>query len=277
MSGEQEAPEVARNTSTDWKSFTEAIKSCMDIALRLLIAILIILVLVAPGLFPFLGRFMVKSGEVNLFGSKFEVAEIGTLMPGLEVRDNRIFLHGTDITTYPDTVDRLTTANNELTRANKDLSDKLTQLSSLLAQIKNAPDPTAGDVSSVIQQKAKSIVEQIAGIESSTKQLAAPAVAATAPSLFYGLVFSGDRNKDEAMFEVNKAKALGAPISLYLRENSIRSVAGFATREAAVAALPSFRAHWQGAYVVDLRTWCPAGAPMAPPVGDTTAEVDCRF
>jgi hypothetical protein len=242
----------------------------------LLIAILIILVLVTPGLFPFLSRFMVKSGEVNLFGSKFEIAEIGTL-PGLEVRDNRIFLHGTDITTYPDTVDRLTTANNELTRANKDLSDKLTQLSSLLGQVKNAPNSTPGDVSSVIQQKAKSIVEQIAGIESSTKQLAAPAVVAIAPSLFYGIVFSADKNKDEAMFEVNKAKALGAPISLYRRENSIRSVAGFGAREAAVAALPSFRAHWQGAYVVDLRTWCPAGSPMAPPIGDTTPDVDCHF
>jgi len=270
--------ETAPARSTDWKAGTEAIKSCMDIALRLLIAVLIVLVLVSPRIFPFLDRFLVKSGEVNLFGSKFEIAEVGTLMPGLEVRDNRILLNGNDITSYPDTVAKLTTANTELTRANQDLSDKLKQLTSLLAQNQNEPGATPQAASNTIQQQAKSIYGQIAEIERSTKQLATPAVIAAAPSLNFGLVFSGDRNEDEAMHEVNKVKGLSnAPVSLYRRENSIRSVAGFTTREEAAAALPTFRTKWPGAYVVDLRTWCPAGAPMAPPVGNTTLQVDCHF
>lgn len=279
MSEKQEAHTAARrNTPIDWKSATEAIKSLMDISLRLLIAVLIILILVNPGLFPFLSRFMVKSGEVNLFGSKFQVAEIGTLVPGLEVRDNRIFLNGTDITTYPDAVAKLTTDKNILTRANQDLSDKLKQLTSLVAQVQQEPGSIPGATSSAIQQKAKSIYGQITEIESSTKLLATPAVIATAPSLVFGLVFSGDRNEDEAMDEVKKAKRLsGAPISLYRRENSIRSVAGFETRESAATALPGFRGQWPGAYVVDLRTWCPAGAPMAAPTGGATPEVDCHF
>jgi uncharacterized membrane-anchored protein YhcB (DUF1043 family) len=268
----------------DWKSSADALKSYVDVALRLLIAVAIILVLVAPGLFPFLTRFTVKSGEVNIFGSKFEIAEIGTLIPGVEIRENRILLQGKDISTLPDTVARLTTTNNELTQANKDLSDHLKEATSLLDQLtKDAQNPNQPPKSveyvQKLQQQQQQLQTKVAETEISAKALAVTAVAPASPStLSFGVVFSADKNKEQAMDEAKKAPGLSdAPIALYSREKLVRSVAGFATRDAAVAALPPFRAKWPGAYVIDLRTWCPAASTVVAPAGNAPAEIDCHF
>jgi hypothetical protein len=272
------------NSAMDWKTFADALKSFVDVALRLLIALAIILVLVAPGLFPFLTRFTIKSGEVNIFGSKFEVAEIGTLIPGVEIRENRILLQGKDISTFPDTVAQLTTANNELTKANKDLSEHLKEATSPLTQLtKDAqnPNPPSKSVEYVekLQLQQQQLQTKVAQSESSAKALAVSAVAAAAPiSPTFGIVFSADKNKQEALHEVEQAQGLShAPITLYSREKLIRSVAGFTTRDAADAALPPFRAKWSGAYIVDLRTWCPAATTVVALVGKGPAEIDCHF
>ncbi|HEY4042064.1 MAG TPA: hypothetical protein VGM32_09505, partial [Rhodopila sp.] len=46
---------------------------------------------------------------------KFEISEIGSLIPGLEIRDGRLLLQkGKDISTLPDTIDQINTRNTEL-------------------------------------------------------------------------------------------------------------------------------------------------------------------
>jgi ABC-type transporter Mla subunit MlaD len=170
-------------------------------------------------------------------------------------------LQGKDISTLPDTVDKLTTANHDLVQANQDLSNQLKQVNSLLDQFTrnrdgaNQQSDKADQFVRTLQEQQQQIQTAVAAAENSARALTATAVAPMEATLTYGLVFSADKSKEAAMDEVNKAKSLSnGAIALYHREKSIRSVAGFPTREAAVAALPAFRAKWSGAYIVDLRT-----------------------
>ena len=264
----------------------------MDVGIRVAIVLLVLLILVQPSLFPILKQFTLKSGEVNIFGSKFEITEIGSLIPGLEVSDNRILLQGKDISTLPDQIDRLTTANAELQQANAALQEHLKSTSTLLTEVTQQRDDANNQLVSLRQNVPSAKPVDTAAIDSriqqqmtQTQQLAAAApptqiaqAAAPASSLLFGVAISSDTSRDNAMTEVNKARKAGtAPIGLFRREKYLRTVAAFATREAATAALPAYRGIRQDAYIVDFRTWCPAAVNTSLTNGDAPTEVDCRF
>jgi hypothetical protein len=276
----------------DWKSTAEAAKAWSDVAIRLLIVVAVGLLLTSPGLFPFLKQFIVKSGEVNIFGSKFEISQTGSLIPGLEVTDGRLLLQGKDISALPDTIDRLTTANTELQQINSDLTGRVKTISDVLSQVTGQRDDAnrtlVGLKQSVPGVKPVETAELDKKIEQlgQTSQVGAPPVAAVnpvpqaaaTPDLNFGVAFSADVDKDQAMTEVNKAQGLGtAPIGLFRREKYVRSVAAFPTRDAAARALPTYRGKWPSAYIVDFRTWCPAAFSASFNPGPTPSEIDCRF
>jgi hypothetical protein len=98
-------------------------------------------------------------------------------------------------------------------------------------------------------------------------------------SLFFGIAFSSDGTQGQAMTEVKKAQQLPpVPIVLFQRQKFLRSVALFPTRELATAALPSFRSKVRAdSYIVDLRTWCPAGLNATITASDPPQTIDCRF
>ena len=274
-----------------WASAATTARAWLDVSIRVAIMLLVLLVLVEPGLFPFLKQFTLKSGEVNIFGSKFEITEVGSLIPGLEIRDNRILLQGKDISTLPDTIDRVTTTNSELQQANAALSEQLQSTGNLLAEVTRQRDEAnqqllalrhnvpnvkpldTGALDARLQQQMKQ-TQQLAAVPAPA---VAPAAVAAA-SLLFGVAFSSDVNHDQAMVEVRKArKVTKAPIGLFQRAKFVRSVAAFPTRDAALAALPVFRSIRHDAYIVDFRTWCPAAVSTSLSDGDTPSEVDCRF
>jgi TolA-binding protein len=269
-----------------------AARAWIDVLLRVVIAGLVLLVLLEPGLFPILKQFTLKSGEVNVFGSKFEITEVGSLIPGLEIRDNRILLQGKDISTMPDTIDRLTTAYSELQQANVVISEQLKSNDGLLQEVTNQRDEANQQLVALRQNVPSAKPLDTAALDTriqqqikQTQQLAtvrmalAPVQAAAAPTnLVFGVAFGSDTTHDQAMTEVNKArKVSNAPIALFQREKYLRSVAAFATREAATAALSMFRSVRPDAYIVDFRTWCPAALNRSFSDGDTPTVIDCRF
>lgn len=269
-----------------------AARAWIDVLLRVVIAGLVLLVLLEPGLFPILKQFTLKSGEVNIFGSKFEISEIGSLIPGLEVRDNRILLQGKDISTMPDTIDRLTTENSELQQANAVMTEQLKSSNGLLQDVTRQRDEANQQLVALRQHEPSAKPLDTAALDTriqqqikQTQQLAvaraalAPVQAAAIPtSLVFGVAFGSDITHDQAMTEVNKArKVSNAPIALFQREKYLRSVAAFATRDAATAALPTFRSVRSDAYIVDFRTWCPAALNTLFSDGDTPTVIDCRF
>jgi hypothetical protein len=142
--------------------------------------------------------------------TKFEISEVGTLIPGLEIRDNRILLQGKDISTLPDTVDKLTTANHELVQANQDLSNQLKQVNSLLDQLTknrdgaNQQSDKADQFVKTLQAQQQQIQTTVAAAQNSARALTAPAVAPTEATLTYRLVFSADKSKVAAMEKVDK-------------------------------------------------------------------------
>lgn len=282
-----------------WTSAAEAAKAWSDVMIRLLIAVGIALVLIAPGLFPFLKQFTVKSGEVNIFGSKFEITEIGSLIPGLEIKDGRLLLQGKDISTLPDTIDRTNTANTELRQTNSNLSDQIKSIGNLLEQVTKQRDDANRTLASLkqsspgikpmetseldtkIQQQLAQIQQHITDDANAVTTDKAAPIAAAPPDLIYGIAFSADTNKEQAMDEVRKAQSIKGSMSvaiwLFQRQKYVRSVAAFPTHDAAVTALPSFRAIWHGAYIVDFRTWCPAALSATLNPGNILGEIDCRF
>ena len=284
-------------TSSRWKSAGEAARAWSDVATRISIVLAVAVILIKPGLFPFLKQFTVKSGEVNVFGSKFEVAEIGTLILGLEIKDGRLLLQGRDISSLPDTIDQLTTVNGQLQRSNQELTDRLKALSNLLTQVnqqrddltrfvqqpnRKAPSINQIDTKSVdqeVQQSLAQVRQQDAAagaVLAQTAQVASQSAAA--PILIYGIAFSADVQKENAMTELRKAQGFSdAPVLLFQRERYIRSVAAFLMRDTALKALPKFHEKWPTAYVVDFRTWCPAALSILPAIGPELREIDCRF
>jgi hypothetical protein len=243
--------------------------------------------------------FTVKSGEVNIFGQKFEIAEINSMLPGLEIKDNKLWLQGKDISSLPDTIDQLTTANAELTRQyndlvrkNKDLLGKVTELSGMLDQAVQQRDaaarllagqghdavPATVATSAITDQRTRILLEAQQFVAAKAITDAFPAAAApSVTSLTFGIAFSADSDKEQAMTEVRKAASIpDTTIGLYRREKYMRSVAAYPTREAAMSALPRFQAQWPHAYIVDLRGWCPAGATTVPASANAPAEIDCR-
>ena len=79
----------------------------------------------------------------------------------------------------------------------------------------------------------------------------------------WGVVFGGDATLDAARYEVDvAARKHGIPnAAIYLRDGSYRSVAvGSADRSAAQDILRLARQRRAGAYIVNLKTWCPQTA-----------------
>ena len=79
----------------------------------------------------------------------------------------------------------------------------------------------------------------------------------------WGVVFGGDATLDAARYEVDvAARKHGIPnAAIYLRNGSYRSVAvGSADRSAAQDILRLARQRRAGAYIVNLKTWCPQTA-----------------
>jgi hypothetical protein len=81
----------------------------------------------------------------------------------------------------------------------------------------------------------------------------------------WGVVISGDKKLDEAQYEVNKARQLGyASVSIYDRQNWLRTVVEFPSSAEAQAALPALRTKIRAsAYAVTLDNWCPNRQPGA--------------
>lgn len=267
-----------------WSEAADSAKIWVDVAIRVIVVVVIFLVLTVPHLFPLLEHFTVKSGKVNIFGSEVEIVQVSDLVQGLTIDGGKLLLRGTDISTYPDMVDRLQTANDKLNRANAELTRQLQETEALLTAAKN--QPTGSGPASDNAQLGKRIQEYlsqsqakiaaVAEISESAASIAAPTPAAKS-DLRFGIVFSADKTHEQALTEYNKARTAGdAVIALFKREGSIRSVALFRSRDAATAALQAFTARWKGSYIVDFQTWCPV-ALGAGITTDTATETDCRF
>jgi hypothetical protein len=272
------------------------VKDWIDVIVRILAILAIGLVLTFPGIVPLLHYFLVTHGEVNVFGQKFEFSQTSALAPGLEIKDGKLFLAQKDITTYPDMVARLQTANDELTVANKQLATQISDTAKLLEEVKKQRDAANGQLANLqastpaakpiqtealdsqVNQQLKQNQKQIAKSTTAVPVLAAGPSAAV---LLFGVVFSSDTTADEAAYEVKKAHELftSYAIATVKRGRFIASMAVFPTREAAAAALPNFQkeARWRGPYIVDFRTWCPAALTATFSNDAPTAGIDCGF
>ena len=92
------------------------------------------------------------------------------------------------------------------------------------------------------------------------------------------MAFISNTNRDLAIAALHQAREISpAPAALFQREKYLRSVAVFASRDAATAALPAFRQKWHDAYIVDFRSWCPAAVNATVSSGDPPTDIDCRF
>src|ERR1041384_3913686 len=96
-------------------------------------------------------------------------------------------------------------------------------------------------------------------------QQAAP-VATTALTGSWGVVVSGDKQTEPAIYEVKLAGEVAKEtgfksVALYDRQGWLRTVVEFASTTQAQAALPTIRQQknqrYEGAYVVNLDDWCP--------------------
>jgi hypothetical protein len=87
----------------------------------------------------------------------------------------------------------------------------------------------------------------------------------------FAVVFGGDASEAAAAAEIARARAQGLPAEIFLRQRSYRSVAPFAGRAEAQAALPAIRALGRTAreaYVVNLASWCPEPKAVSATVKD---------
>ncbi|CCI02337.1 hypothetical protein [Microcystis aeruginosa] len=77
----------------------------------------------------------------------------------------------------------------------------------------------------------------------------------------WGVVFGGDRDINEAQYEINRAKKNRPPYSsavLFYRSGWYRSVILFQGKKEAQAALTNIHNQLrQGSYVVNVDDWCP--------------------
>ena len=117
-----------------------AARAWFDVAIRILITLVVVLVLTWPSLFPFLAQFALASGEVNILGSKFTIRQVGNQVSGLEIHGNKLLLNNQDISAFPDTIDKLTTANHELQQTNVTLAAQLKSANDLLTQVTQQRD-----------------------------------------------------------------------------------------------------------------------------------------
>ncbi|HJR08902.1 MAG TPA: hypothetical protein VJ842_16715 [Pyrinomonadaceae bacterium] len=106
-------------------------------------------------------------------------------------------------------------------------------------------------------QAAEKDLQTVRQVQENVLQATRPNALVTTGS--WGVVISGDRKLDEAQFEVNKAKAQGyTSVSIYDRQNSLRTVIEFPSSADAQSALPNIRAKVRNsAYAVNLDEWCP--------------------
>lgn len=283
-----------------------------DVAIRVALVLAVTLILIDPGRIPLLKQFVVKSAKINMFGQELEVAQIGSLFPSVTIEGDKLLLKGQDVSLLPDENARLRTSNSQLEKEKAELTGQITRISALLkeaierretaavtpARPPDAPTParppdaaTPARPPAVTTPATPSDTETLTGLLGKLQQeqqahasavYAAPAVAPepvpASTALPFGIVFGADSSRDAAMDEVRKAEKISkAPITLFKRQGTIRSVAGFATRDDANAALPVFARMRSDSYVVDLRSWCPAAFAAGASATGTPPLVDCKY
>lgn len=109
--------------------------------------------------------------------------------------------------------------------------------------------PSIGALRQMIERNESTLAEAAA--------VARDAPVTSTPGTPWGVVAGGDRTEAQARDELDWLRANGFQPTLFLRDGWYRSVAIFAGRDAAYAALPKIRQHNGSAYPVEVARWCP--------------------
>lgn len=139
-------------------------------------------------------------------------------------------------------------ATKELEKINAELKERAQQAEQTLAKKSEA------------LAKAEPILQQASEGKAVTKEEAERSLAVIQKaSGSRWVVVSGDTALDAAQFEVKRANKNGYPNdSIYLRQNSYRTVIEFPNEATAQEKLPDIRSKLnQGAYLINLEQWCP--------------------
>ncbi|MGE0418552.1 MAG: hypothetical protein AB7O80_17260 [Acetobacteraceae bacterium] len=290
------------------RSIVDTARAWVDVAIRCSAVAVIAVALISPGTFPILAKVTLKGAKVNILGSEFEIAQTGPDFPGLKIENGKLLLNGQDISALADELAKQKSANALLLDANERLGKQIGQAAADLARYAGtqaarpppapAPAPTTGSTTAeaeppaepvrpasgrdasalaALQRQVQTLQTDVGSVRQAVTAVETPPSQASTGMVF-GIVYGADQTVDAAMTEVRNAMKLSkAPMVLLKRQGWFRSLAVFPTRDAATGELPAFSRFRNGSYVVDLRTWCPAGLPLPPPAGDKPAVVDCRF
>ncbi len=151
-----------------------------------------------------------------------------------------------------------------------DLKAQLDKTSKALAEVQaRLNDPSVNETVAKLEEENKKlnvasaeVQASIANTIASNAPLVERAQTTVSSSAVWGVVFSGDTTLDAAKHEVTVvAPKLGIPnASVYLRQNSYRSVAVVESRTQAEQVLAKARQLRRDAYIVNVSTWCPGAA-----------------
>ncbi len=271
------------------KDLADALTKLMDVAQRALIWIVVAVVLLWPQHMPLLDRFVIETSEINILGQTFKVVDTrrvpGASVPGLTVKDGKVLLNGEDISLLLGERDRLRNEIATLTQEKLDLAVKLGEASEQVAALARAPAAAPQQrelerLAASTQAAAASVMEAAMAANSTGAGPSGSPVAASLPTV----VVSGDTTASAAADEVKRASGWArtqtpAPdVRVYLRNGSYRTTVMFASQDAAQAGLMALRKVFStGPYLVDLRSWCPAGIGTAPRQEAGVPVTDCRF
>ncbi len=265
------------------KYFADATGAWLNVVIRLAFAVALGIVIFAPQWMPILKRFMVKSSEINILGSKIEIVDVALTGDAIKLTDDgKILIAGMDPNEIPDRIARLEQAGRDLKAENDKLKSSAQSAAEQLQDLIKKANQQAVPASDLIAQIQKAIdaVRQLTDSspavgEQATIVLKEPDLA---PAVGFGIVFGGDKTPDAAMDEVRKAKQIsGNPIILFKRQAFWRSVMFFGTRAAANDELPALQKKWADAYIVDISKWCPQPQRVSPETPTMAQQKDCGF
>jgi hypothetical protein len=290
-----QAPDVSEskmkmiaNTSDAWLNVLSKFAALIALGILLL----------DPQWIPLLKRFVIKSSEINIMGSKIQIVDVSLSGGNVEVKDDgRLFVAGMDVNSVGDTVDKLNQQVTNLTQQASGLvstigsmkqaladaiaqrdqaNDKLKQLASHSSE---ATPVATGDLDSSVAKVIDAAKVQIASSEdTATQAKKVVSEIRSVPAVGYGVVFSADKDLPSADFEIAKAEKLTAGvIILYRRQNWWRGVAYHAERAAASAELQSFKSTWPEAYIVEIASWCPKPTVLTEATRTSVEQKDCGF
>ena len=264
------------------KAIADALTAMLNAFQRLILWLAMGLVMIVPGWFPLLDRFVLDTTEINVLGQKVKVIDSRRSqepnLPGLTIEGGSVKLHGQDLNLIVGERDRFLSEAESLRQENAELGRKLSEATSRLADAAAARPTMRG----MAEPRPEAV---------DPPPVAAPAPAPAPALASAGAPFAAMLSSDSSLGaggakdEIAKAQAWAsanppaAPVRVFLRNGLFVTALAFATRESAQQALPSLRRVFPATnpYVADLRTWCPAGLSGEPQIRDGIAVTDCRF